>query len=117
MNYYTNIHWLNKLYHKDASLYEGLSKVQRKIYIEGIGTENNKADSLVGMGLGNNDTGVIAKTDRAISLLRETLAEIIVDLKDAKLVIKRLQFDVFGFSRGLLPRGTLLIAYLSVIPY
>lgn len=52
------------------------------------------------MGLGNNDTGVIAKTDRAISLLRETLAKIIVDLKDAKLVIKRLQFDVFGFSRG-----------------
>ncbi len=69
------------------------------------------------MGLGNNDTGVIAKTDRAISLLRETLAKIIVDLKDAKLVIKRLQFDVFGFSRGRQPHGTLLIAYLNVIPY
>ncbi|MCQ8796492.1 type VI secretion system tube protein Hcp, partial [Escherichia coli] len=89
----------NKLYHKDSEINAKSAKIQREIYIEGIGTENNKADSLVGMGLGNNDTGVIAKTDRAISLLRETLAKIIVDLKDAKLVIKRLQFDVFGFSR------------------
>ncbi len=100
LNYYTNIHWLNKLYHRQLVLDDDVFNIQEKIYIEGIGTENNKADSLVGMGLGNNDTGVIAKTDRAISLLRETLAKIIVDLKDAKLVIKRLQFDVFGFSRG-----------------
>ncbi|EFB4140431.1 type VI secretion system tube protein Hcp [Escherichia coli O88:H1] len=100
LNYYTNIHWLNELYHRQLVLDDDVFNIQEKIYIEGIGTENNKADSLVGMGLGNNDTGVIAKTDRAISLLRETLAEIIVDLKDAKLVIKRLQFDVFGFSRG-----------------
>lgn len=100
LNYYTNIHWLNELYHKDSEINAGSVKIQREIYIEGIGTENNKADSLIGMGLGNNDTGVIAKTDRAISLLREKLTEIVISLKENKLVIKCLQFDVFGFSRG-----------------
>lgn len=117
MNYYTNIHWLNKLYHRQLVLDDDVFNIQEKIYIEGIGTENNKADSLVGMGLGNNDTGVIAKTDSAISLLRETLAKIIVDLKDAKLVIAVYSLTYLALVVGRQPHGTLLIAYLNVIPY
>ncbi|HCU5397656.1 TPA: type VI secretion system tube protein Hcp, partial [Escherichia coli] len=45
LNYYTNIHWLNKLYHRQLVLDDDVFNIQEKIYIEGIGTENNKADS------------------------------------------------------------------------
>lgn len=100
LNYYTNIYWLNKLYHKEPELKDGVKNIQRDIYIEGIGTENNKADSLWGMGLGNNDTGVIAKTDRAMIQLRRVLTEVVGALRGKDITIASLQFDVFGFSRG-----------------
>lgn len=100
LNYYTNIYWLNKLYHKEPELKDGVKNIQRDIYIEGIGTENNKADSLWGMGLGNNDTGVIAKTDRAMVQLRRVLTEVVGALQGKDITIAGLQFDVFGFSRG-----------------
>lgn len=100
LNYYTNIYWLNKLYHKEPELKDGVKNIQRDIYIEGIGTENNKADSLWGMGLGNNDTGVIAKTDRAMIQLRRVLTEVVGALRGKDITIAGLQFDVFGFSRG-----------------
>ncbi|EHB40918.1 hypothetical protein SEENIN0B_00761 [Salmonella enterica subsp. enterica serovar Infantis str. SARB27] len=100
LNYYTNIYWLNKLYHKEPELKDGIKNIQRDIYIEGIGTENNKADSLWGMGLGNNDTGVIAKTDRAMIQLRRVLTEVVGALRGKDITIASLQFDVFGFSRG-----------------
>lgn len=100
LNYYTNIYWLNELYHKEPELKDGVKNIQRDIYIEGIGTENNKADSLWGMGLGNNDTGVIAKTDRAMIQLRRILTEVTGALQGKDITIASLQFDVFGFSRG-----------------
>ncbi|EDS5056077.1 type VI secretion system tube protein Hcp, partial [Salmonella enterica] len=73
LNYYTNIRWLYDLYHVERIPEAINDDVQRKFYIEGIGTENNKADSLLGLGLGNNDTGVIAKTDKAIALICQLL--------------------------------------------
>ncbi|EEM6939355.1 type VI secretion system tube protein Hcp, partial [Salmonella enterica] len=91
---------LNKLYHIDVKIDDELVHIQKKIYIEGIGTENNKADSLWGMGLGNNDTGVIAKTDRAMIQLRRILTEVTGALQSKDITIASLQFDVFGFSRG-----------------
>ena len=97
---HTNIHWLNSLYVEDAEITDDQTAYQRQIYVEGIGTENNKADSLMGMGLGNNDTGVIAKTDRAVQLIRETLFDFVREIHSHQLTIKALQFDVFGFSRG-----------------
>jgi type VI secretion system effector, Hcp1 family len=100
LNYYTNIYWLYGLYRKDVSFINGKNDFQGKIYVEGIGTENNKADSLIGMGLGNNDTGVIAKTDKAISLLINTLIDIVKGIRGLNVSVKCLQFDVFGFSRG-----------------
>lgn len=115
LNYYTNIYWLNKLYHKEPELKDGVKNIQRDIYIEGIGTENNKADSLWGMGLGNNDTGVIAKTDRAMVQLRRILTEVVGALQGKDIMIAGLQFDVFGFSRGAAAAATLPTASLSKI--
>ncbi|WP_312817417.1 type VI secretion system tube protein TssD [Atlantibacter subterraneus] len=97
---HTNIHWLNSLYVEDAEITDDQTAYQRQIYVEGIGTENNKADSLMGMGLGNYDTGVIAKTDRAVQLIREKLAIFAHSIPGQQVTIKALQFDVFGFSRG-----------------
>ncbi|MCV4614907.1 type VI secretion system tube protein Hcp, partial [Escherichia coli] len=35
LNYYTNIHWLNKLYHRQLVLDDDVFNIQEKIYIEG----------------------------------------------------------------------------------
>ncbi|EJF4986134.1 type VI secretion system tube protein Hcp, partial [Salmonella enterica] len=100
LNYYTNIRWLYDLYHNNLEITNNLSDYQLKIYVEGVGTENNKADSLLGMGLGNNDTGVIAKTDKAVEFVNVVLRRFIHNFPKDKLLIKCVQFDVFGFSRG-----------------
>lgn len=101
-NYYTNIHWLSMLYKQDPTPDNDI--VQSPIYIGGIGTQAGESDHLVGMTLGVADTGIIAKTDKAIIRLSNTLANIIRDISkqasDNDLLITSLQFDIFGFSRG-----------------
>ena len=95
--YYTNVHWLHTLY--KINFPAESQKIQRAIYIEGIGTEAGKPDSPVGLGLGISDTGVIAKTDNALVKLVKMIGNIKDDFS-GKVVIKNLYFDVFGFSRG-----------------
>jgi len=102
LGYYTNVHWLRTLYKQTISTSD--SDVQKAIYIDGIGTEAGKPDSMIGQGLGISDTGVIAKTDKAIKFLAKHISDTIGDIKskqtDYEIVIKSLQFDIFGFSRG-----------------
>lgn len=101
-NYYTNIHWLSVLYTQDPI--PGNNIVQSPIYIDGIGTQIGEPDHPIGIGFGIADTGVIAKTDKAIIRLSNILANNIRDISkqvpDSDLLIKSLQFDIFGFSRG-----------------
>lgn len=101
-SYYSNIHWLNVLY--KIRFPNDSKKVQSAIYIEGIGTSDGEPDDIMGKGLGASDTGVIAKTDRAISELagkiQRTISELTQSLDEYVLVIKALQLDIFGFSRG-----------------
>ncbi|WHQ77231.1 DUF2235 domain-containing protein [Pantoea sp. Lij88] len=100
--YYTNIHWLSMLYKQDIPVDKGT--VQSAIYIDGIGTDAGKPDSMLGQGFGISDTGVVAKTDNAVARMNDVLNESIRDIRrqvtDRELVIKSLQFDIFGFSRG-----------------
>ncbi|WP_318358411.1 type VI secretion system tube protein TssD [Enterobacter sp.] len=102
LGYYTNIHWLSTLYDTDLPPEKGI--VQQGIYIEGIGTEDGKPDSLLGQGLGISDTGVIAKTDKAVGFLtskiQRAIAIIKQDLSPSLISVTSLQFDIFGFSRG-----------------
>lgn len=102
MGYYTNVHWLQTLYRKDISAHD--VDIQKAIYIDGIGTEAGKPDSMIGQGLGISDTGVIAKTDKAVSSLVGNIKEVLQEMQrrqpEYELVIKSLQFDIFGFSRG-----------------
>ncbi|CCP03317.1 hypothetical protein BN439_2262 [Erwinia amylovora Ea644] len=100
--YYTNIYWLSTLYKKVFSA--DSCGVQKALYIDGIGTEAGKPDSMIGQGLGIADTGIVAKTDKAIAQLADILTESIEGINcnssACELVIKSLQFDIFGFSRG-----------------
>ncbi|MDU6389862.1 MULTISPECIES: phospholipase effector Tle1 domain-containing protein [unclassified Pantoea] len=99
LGYYTNVYWLNTLYNQDIPPAEG--EGQQAIYIEGIGTEYGKGDSTFGIITGRGDTGVIQKTNMAVAMLAEAISGYLAKYSDARSsVIKELQFDIFGFSRG-----------------
>lgn len=102
IGYYTNVHWLHTLYQTD--LLPDSTEVQASLYIDGIGTEAGKPDSLIGQSLGIADTGVIAKTDKAvaglISKIEQTLRNLKNLLNKQLLIVKSIRFDIFGFSRG-----------------
>lgn len=97
----TNIARLSELYslrlkaHQTAN---GLC-VSAPIYIPGIGTTSGKQDSvLAGQSFGRGSTGVLAKVTSAVKQLREVLSAFQVNNPDC--VIEKLEFDLFGFSRG-----------------
>ncbi len=99
LGYYTNVRWLNTLYNQKIK--PGTGAGQYAIYIEGIGTEDGAGDSTYGMGTGLGDTGVVRKTDKAVAALAASIQEYLLQHTDARsCVIKELQFDIFGFSRG-----------------
>nr|EMD2767880.1 PAAR domain-containing protein [Enterobacter asburiae] len=79
IGYYTNVHWLHTLYQTD--LLPDSTAVQASLYIDGIGTEAGKPDSLIGQSMGIADTGVIAKTDKAVAGLAQTISQSIESIK------------------------------------
>ena len=69
---------------------------QLKVYIEGIGTENNeKDDSFEGPGFGVGDRGIMAKVTKGCQEAAKVVA-----LKYKGKNIDILEVNVFGFSRG-----------------
>lgn len=65
------------------------------IYIEGVGTTDNKRDYLLDQGFGSGDTGVKAKNKKMLDALVTRIKSIPTDT-----IIKYIHIDVFGFSRG-----------------
>lgn len=102
--YYSNIHWLNLLYKPDQFLSKNQTTAQIKTYICGIGTEAGKPDSAIGMGLGTSILavfeGVVTKTDRAMEGITRAILEFMEFNINPDFCIAKIQFDVFGFSRG-----------------
>ncbi|XIC79460.1 DUF2235 domain-containing protein [Edwardsiella piscicida] len=100
--YYTNIHWLSTLYKQDIPVDKGI--FQAAVYIDGIGTDTGNPDSNLGQGFGISDTGVVAKTDKAVSMLADSIQAALDAVSnkqtDCTFIIRSLQFDIFGFSRG-----------------
>ncbi|MEQ4280974.1 type VI secretion system tip protein VgrG [Pseudomonas syringae] len=69
-----------------------------RVYLEGIGTRSGGSDSLVGQGLGLGEAGVVARVEQAPDLIKEQ-----IDLfrqSNPNTFIRRIEFDIFGFSRG-----------------
>lgn len=102
--YYSNIHWLNQLYKPDQSLSEKQTTAQIKTYISGIGTAIDESDSLLGMATGSSllavFEGVVTKTDEAIKGITEEILAFMKRNDTQDFCIAKIQFDVFGFSRG-----------------
>lgn len=102
--YYSNIHWLNTLYLPDQALKEEQTSAQIKTYISGIGTAAGESDSAIGMGLGTSILdmfeGVVTKTDEAMKGIKSVITKFMEFNQPADFCIAKIQFDVFGFSRG-----------------
>ncbi|WP_061709770.1 T6SS phospholipase effector Tle1-like catalytic domain-containing protein [Pseudenterobacter timonensis] len=102
--YYSNIHWLNSLYIADQTLMEDQTQAQIQTYIAGIGTAVGESDSAIGMGLGTSILdmfeGVVTKTDEAMEGITRAILEFMTFNLNPDFCIAKIQFDVFGFSRG-----------------
>jgi len=68
------------------------------LYVEGIGTTDDKADDTPGSGFGKGKTGVVDKVKRGIMLLAQRIADILKPLSNT--YVNQITIDVFGFSRG-----------------
>ena len=80
-----------------ARLWRGVDQEEYSIYIEGIGTEDEKEDSIRGMAWGTGGTGIRAKVKKGC----KKLAEKIINIKGKNKVKSiNITLDVFGFSRG-----------------
>ncbi|MBU9818821.1 DUF2235 domain-containing protein [Rahnella sp. BCC 1045] len=100
LGYYSNIHWLHTLYTFDNQITNNKFLYQRRIYIQGIGTSKDNDDNLIGMGLGVWFEGVVDKTDEGISQIAEQIDLLINKGDGISCAIEKIQFDIFGFSRG-----------------
>lgn len=69
-----------------------------KLYVEGIGTRAGEADTLFGKITGRGATGVQARVEQTLLKVGELLRDYLGDEPQA--VPERVEFDLFGFSRG-----------------
>lgn len=83
-NAYSNVARLWKFYEEES-----------RVYVEGIGTEDLKADDTNGYAFGAEKTGVRGKVRKGCEKIFEKVYKLAPDKK-----INTLTFDVFGFSRG-----------------
>jgi hypothetical protein len=89
-------------YHNDWSNVARLYDVypdKLAVYVDGIGTETEKGDSILGAGFGTGflfgGTGILGKVEEGCKKLAATVAS-----QSRKKEIPILYLDVFGFSRG-----------------
>ena len=99
----TNISRLFDLYQPSDELNDSETEAQVKAYVSGIGTTDGDSDSMLGAALGSSlirqFEGVVTKTDEALDKITAELTRFIKLNRD-KVAIAKVQFDVFGFSRG-----------------
>ena len=93
-NYYTNIALLyQNLQTDDPEPYDKYIS----IYIEGIGTENEKSDATMGYAFGAASTGIRTKV---INGRLELVNQIGAFIKKKEVEIEEIRIDIYGFSRG-----------------
>lgn len=99
----TNIARLYNIYKAHTLLKADDKDAQVKVYISGIGSADGEEDSLLGMALGSSLVkhfeGVVTKTDEAIDAIVTVLSDFIT-INRGLIAISKVQFDIFGFSRG-----------------
>ncbi|WP_306110080.1 type VI secretion system tip protein TssI/VgrG [Pseudomonas sp. PB106] len=99
-NDFSNVARLFELYRDDTE--RSLASNERTgfipVYVEGIGTSSGAQDSLYSQATGEGAQGVMAKVARSPSLIVERIEYFQQNKADLK--IDRIEFDIFGFSRG-----------------
>jgi len=68
------------------------------VYLEGIGTSSGEGDSPFSLATGTGAHGVLARVEQSPPLIRQKLRRF--QLSNPGRKIERMEFDVFGFSRG-----------------
>ncbi|WP_316634877.1 phospholipase effector Tle1 domain-containing protein [uncultured Flavobacterium sp.] len=71
-----------------------------RIYVEGMGTGDNKYDTTDGFAFGSGQTGIRARVRLACERIAERIKEARDNKDDRKKKVKTITLDVFGFSRG-----------------
>lgn len=96
----SNIARLYELYtdHAYTPLPETVKNASIAVYIEGIGTKNNGADSLYSQATGRGETGIVARVEQSPTVIERQIHQLME--RNPQLVIQRIEFDIFGFSRG-----------------
>lgn len=70
-----------------------------RVYVEGIGTRSGGADAtLIGQGLGQGETGVVARVGQVPNLLLKQID--LLQETNSDIAVQKIEFDIFGFSRG-----------------
>jgi type VI secretion system secreted protein VgrG len=96
----TNIVHLYEMYPdhtvKPMTINPGMGYVP--IYIEGIGVSSGQSDSFIGKGFGYGDTGVVSRVKQVPVILKKKIIEF--GRANPFVKILRVEFDMFGFSRG-----------------
>jgi type VI secretion system secreted protein VgrG len=96
----SNVARLHDLYPDDSlePLQAGAEDAHIKVYLEGIGTRSGQGDSILTQGSGQGSTGVVARVEQAPALVLQQLRRFQENNPDLK--IRRIEADLFGFSRG-----------------
>ncbi|MFJ2714652.1 type VI secretion system tip protein TssI/VgrG [Pseudomonas sp. NPDC087346] len=96
----SNIARLYDLYtdQTDETLLLTVTQASIAIYVEGIGTTGGGDDSLYSQMTGRGETGVVARVEQVPSLIGEQIRQL--KERNQQLKIERIEFDIFGFSRG-----------------
>ncbi|MGE8189227.1 type VI secretion system tip protein TssI/VgrG [Pseudomonas sp. NPDC086278] len=68
------------------------------VYLDGIGTSSSKGDSTFSQATGVGAHGVLARVEQSPSLINKKLRRF--QLINFEREIERVEFDIFGFSRG-----------------
>ncbi|NBB34854.1 DUF2235 domain-containing protein, partial [Pseudomonas sp. BC115LW] len=96
----SNVAHLYDLYpdHSTEELPPGAGIGYVPVYLEGIGTRSGGNDSLFGQGTGRGGTGVVARVEQAPEVMEKQLDRFLQ--ANPYTPIRRIEFDIFGFSRG-----------------
>ncbi len=99
-NELSNVALLYDLYEDQADkvVEEAANEASIAVYIDGIGTTSGSDDSTWSMGTGKGGTGVVARVSESPTLVMAKLRRLLNG--NPQLLIEKIEFDIFGFSRG-----------------
>ena len=99
-NELSNVALLYELYQDDSrqKLPPEATQASVKVYIEGAGSKAGEEDATMGMAFGQGETGVVERVEQSPALLKRIIDNL--NRRNPDLLIEKVEFDIFGFSRG-----------------